>query len=80
MFGPTASPVVHDQRTWHISPTTCVLTSRSFACRESDASVDDVSHSRIAGNSLSIHRASATASAALRQTKHEARVMRSRKT
>ena len=31
MFGPTASPVVHCQSTWHIGPTTCVLTPRSRA-------------------------------------------------
>ena len=31
MFGPTASPVVKRQRTWHIGPTTCVFASRSTA-------------------------------------------------
>ena len=44
MFGPTASPVVHCQSTWHIGPTTCVFTPRSFARVESDASFDDSSH------------------------------------
>ena len=44
MFGPTASPVVHAQSTWHIGPTTCVFTSRSRARRESDGSSDDSSH------------------------------------
>ena len=42
MFGPTASPVVHCQSTWHIGPTTCVLTPRSRARFDSDASSDDV--------------------------------------
>ncbi len=31
MFGPTASPVVNRQRTWHIGPTTCVFASRRTA-------------------------------------------------
>src|ERR1700740_1993659 len=33
MLGPTASPVVKRQRTWHIGPTTCVFASRSTAWR-----------------------------------------------
>src|SRR3954451_13466063 len=77
MFGPTASPVVHCQSTWHIGPTTCVFTPRSFARVESDWSVDDSSHARIAGSSASIHRASATDAPAFAQTKHDARVIRS---
>ena len=44
MLGPTASPVVHCQSTWHIGPTTCVLTPRSFARLESDGSFDASSH------------------------------------
>ena len=31
MFGPTASPVVQRQSTWHIGPTTCVFASRRTA-------------------------------------------------
>jgi hypothetical protein len=80
MFGPTASPVVHAQSTWHIGPTTCVLTSRSRARRESDESSDDSSHARIAGSSASSQRASAIASPAPAHTKHEARVIRSAST
>ena len=80
MFGPTASPVVQAQSTWHIGPTTCVFTSRSFARFERDGVVRRASHSCIAGSSASIQRASATASAASRQTKHEARVIRSCRT
>ena len=80
MFGPTASPVVHCQSTWHIGPTTCVFTPRSLARVDSDASSDDSSHSRIAGSSASIQRASAIAVAAFAQTKHDARVMRSCRT
>src|SRR5437899_1118062 len=77
MFGPTASPVVHCQSTWHIGPTTYVLTPRSFARVESDGSSEDSSHSRNFGSSASTQRASATASPASLQTKHEARVIRS---
>ena len=77
MLGPTASPVVHCQSTWHIGPTTCVFTPRNLARFESDGSDDDSSHSRIAGNSASTQRASATASPASAHTKHDARVMRS---
>ncbi len=43
MFAPTASPVVQRQSTWHIGPTTWVLTSRSCAQRESDGSSIDAS-------------------------------------
>src|SRR5215208_4487341 len=75
MFGPTASPVVHDQRTWHIGPTTCVLASRRRArvdfCGRSIVS----SHSRIAGSSASSHRASVSASPADLQTKQDALVI-----
>ena len=77
MFGPTASPVVHCQSTWHIGPTTCVFTPRNLARVDSDGSLDDSSHVRIAGSSASIHFASATASPAFAHTKHDARVMRS---
>jgi hypothetical protein len=78
MFGPTASPVVHDQRTWHMGPTTCVFTSRSRARVESSGRGADASHSRIAGTSPSSQRASATASPALLQTKQDALVILSR--
>src|SRR5947209_4236886 len=77
MFGPTASPVVHRQSTWHIGPTTCVLTPRSFARVDSDRSSEPASQSRIASTSASIQRASAIADAASAQTKHDARVIRS---
>ena len=80
MFGPHASPVVHAQRTWHIGPTTCVVASRRRACRESVASSLAASQLRIASTSPSTQRASATASPVERQTKHDARVMRSRST
>src|ERR1051325_6283239 len=80
MFAPTASLVVQRQRTWHIGPTTCVLTSRSRANFESDVSSCSSSHARIASSSPSSHRASSIASAAAEQTKHEARVMRSAST
>ena len=62
MFGPTASPVVQAQSTWHIGPTTCVFTSRSRACRESVGSSEPCEPRRIAGSSSSIQRASAIAS------------------
>ena len=80
MLGPTASPVVQAQSTWHIGPTTCVLTSRSRAWRESVGSSEDSSHARSAGSSSSIQRASVTAAVASAQTKHEARVIRSART
>ena len=80
MFGPTASPVVHAQSTWHIGPTTCVVTSRSFAWRETNGSSDSASHARIASSSPSSQRASAIASAADAQTKQLARVIRSWRT
>ena len=80
MFGPTASPVVQAQRTWHIGPTTWVLTSRSRARRERVASSEELSHSRIAGSSPSIQRASAIACATSAQTKQDARVIRSAST
>ena len=66
MFGPTASPVVQRQRTWHIGPTTCVLTSRSTAKRESSGSDASRSHERIASTSPSIQRASAIGLARVR--------------
>src|SRR5215203_2694832 len=69
MFAPTASPVVHRQRTWHIGPTTCVFTSRSFAWRETDGS-----------SSSAIQVPRARASPADLQTKQDARVILSRST
>ena len=80
MFDPTASPVVHRHSTWHIGPTTCVFASRKTARRDRVASLDDASHARIAGTSRSTQRASAIASAVSRQTKQDARVMRSART
>ena len=80
MFGPTASPVVQAQSTWHIGPTTCVLTSRRRAWRESDGSADSVSQLCIAGNSDSTQRESVTASLVSVQTKHDARVILSAST
>jgi hypothetical protein len=77
MFAPTASPVVNAHITWHMGPTTCVSTSRNFAQRETQSSSRPASHSRIAGSEASIQRPSAAASAAERQMKHEARVIRS---
>src|SRR5215210_7667162 len=75
MFGPTASPVVHDQRTWHIGPTTCVFASRSRARVERWGSSVVSSHSRIAGSSFSSQRASASASETDLQTKQDALVI-----
>src|SRR5919109_5320961 len=75
MFAPTASPVVQRQRTWHIGPTTCVLTSRSLAKREIDGSSCSVSQTRMLSTSLSTHRASWIASSADLQTKQDALVI-----
>ena len=79
MFGPTASPVVHRHSTWHIGPTTCVFASRSTAYRESSGMSELRDHSRISPTRSSIQRASASASPASRQTKQDARVIRSRR-
>ena len=75
MFAPTASPVVQRQRTWHIGPTTCVFTSRSFAWRETDGSSSSAIHARIVSTSPSIQVAKASASLADLQTKQDARVI-----
>src|SRR5206468_4337405 len=80
MLGPTASPVVKRQSTWHIAPTTCVFTSRSRARRESVGLSEDASHSWSDGSSPSTQRARATAAAVSAQTKHDARVIRSAST
>src|SRR5436190_1227041 len=80
MFGPTASPVVHAQSTWHIGPTTCVVTSRSRAWRETNVSSEEAIQERIASSSASSQRASRIASAADAHTKQLARVMRSYRT
>ena len=77
MFGPTASPVVKRQSTWHIGPTTCVFASRRTACFESSGLSAARSQSRISSTRGSIQRASVSASPASRQTKHDARVIRS---
>src|SRR5687768_12087327 len=75
MFGPQASPVVQVQSTWHIGPTTCVSTSRSFACREIDGSSRPAIQPRICSASDSIQPASATASPVLLQMKQDALVI-----
>src|SRR5918999_6556358 len=75
MFGPQASPVVHDHSTWHIGPTTCVVTSRSFARLERDGSSSWLRKSRMRSTSPSSQRASATASSVSLQTKHDALVI-----
>src|SRR5918997_1029912 len=80
MFGPQASPVVHDHSTWHIGPTTCVLTSRSFARFDSDGSSSPARKSRMFSSSSSSQRASATASSVSLQTKQDALVILSYKT
>src|SRR5687768_6114069 len=75
MFGPQASPVVHDQSTWHIGPTTCVFTSRSCARFESDGSSSPLRNDRSSSTSPSSHLASFTASSVSLQTKQDARVI-----
>src|SRR5215203_5641114 len=75
MFAPTASPVVHRQRTWHIGPTTCVFTSRSFAWRETERSSSSALQVPIASTSPSIQVARARASPADLQSIHDARVI-----
>src|SRR6266508_6703950 len=80
MFAPTASPVVQRHSTWHIGPTTCVFSSRSFAHCERDGSSLDSSHARMASSSPSSQRASATASPPELQMKQLALVIRSAST
>src|SRR5215208_7430099 len=80
MFAPTASPVVHRHRTWHIGPTTCVFAPRSFARRDNDGSACASSHSRIAPTCASTHEASWTASPTELHTKQLALVIRSSST
>src|SRR5947208_6523030 len=82
MFGPTASPVVNAHSTWHIGPTTCVSTSRSFAYDDSSGSAPARSPSqrRISATCASRKRASSTASAVDLQTKQLARVILSFRT
>src|SRR5687767_5552572 len=75
MFGPTASPVVQAQSTWHIGPTTCVFTSRSFARFESDGSSSAARKERMSSSASSSQLASCTASAVSLQTKQEALVI-----
>src|SRR3954453_9005248 len=77
MFGPTASPVVHCHSTGHIGPTTCVLTPRSLARVDRDASPASTSQSRIEASSDSLQPARPIADAASGQTKHDAPVKRS---
>ena len=78
MFGPQASPVVQAHSTWHIGPTTCVSTSRSFACFDIDGSSwRSASQRRISATCASRNRAERTASSVEPQTKHDARVIRS---
>src|SRR3954452_4383523 len=82
MFGPQASPVVHAHMTWHIEPTTCVSTSRSFAQDERLGAepARSASQQRISATCASRKRDSATASSVDPQTKQDARVIRSRTT
>ena len=81
MFGPTASPVVQRQSTWHIGPTTCVFTSRSTrVARERGDRRSRRATRASRGSSPSIQRASATACSVSAQTKHDARVIRSAST
>src|SRR5918997_7202226 len=75
MFAPTASPVVQRQRTWHIGPTTCVLTSRSFAKRETDGSSCSAIQERSSSTSPPSHSARRIASSADLQTKQDALVI-----
>src|SRR5918998_4106257 len=80
MFAPTASPVVHRQRTWHIGPTTCVFTSRSLANREMEGSSCSATQLCISSTSLAIQLASSIASATDLQTKQDALVILSYRT
>src|ERR671936_2125179 len=82
MFGPQASLVVKAHITWHIGPTTCVSTSRSLAYfdRAGSASTRSASQRRISATCASRKRERVTASSAERQTKQEARVIRSPRT
>src|SRR5438105_12287483 len=77
MFGPTASPVVNDQSTWHIGPTTCVSTSRNRARVESAAVVPtrSASQRRISATCASRKRAREIASSVVLQTKQDALVI-----
>src|SRR5215213_4945423 len=75
MFGPQASPVVQAQSTWHIGPTTCVFTSRSFARLERDGSSRAARKERRSSTEASSHLARTTASSVFLQIKHEARVI-----
>jgi len=63
-----------------MGPTTCVFASRSLAKRERDGSSRSSSQARMASSSPSIQRASTTASSVVRQTKQDARVIRSAST
>src|SRR5215210_9156728 len=80
MFGPHASPVVHAQRTWHIGPTTCVFTSRSFARFDKDGSSSAARNARRSSTDSSSHLASFTASSVSLQMKQDARVILSCRT
>src|SRR6186997_3232478 len=75
MFGPQASPVVQAQSTWHIGPTTCVFTSRSFARFESDGSSSAARKERRSSSEASSHFARMMASSVFLQTKQDARVI-----
>ena len=75
MFGPHASPVVQAQRTWHIGPTTCVFTSRSFARFESDGSSSAARNARRSSTDASSHLARVSASSVSLQIKHDALVI-----
>src|SRR4030095_13998123 len=75
MFGPHASPVVHAQSTWHIGPTTCVFTSRSFARFEREGSSRAARNERRSSSDASSPFAKMMASSVFLQTKQDARVI-----
>ena len=77
MFIPHASPVVNAYMTWHIEPTTCVSSSRSFACLERLATGSEASHAFISSSCPSIQRANPSACAVSSKRNAEARVIRS---
>ena len=80
MFIPQASPVVYAYMTWHIGPTTCVSSSRSFACLERLATGSEASQAFISSSCVSIQCENSTACATSSKRKAEARVIRSLRT
>ena len=77
MFIPQASPVVNAYMTWHIGPTTCVSSSRSFACFERLATGSEASQACISSSCPSIQCENASACAVSAKRNAEARVIRS---